>query len=116
MTDSGQIAINGSAIGSHSDMSSDSYNDGNWHYVVAVGSSDRISLYVDGQLVAVTDASPPDKALGSWVIGNGYPQKGSADKPSSDYFAGTVSDAAFYDTGLGLSQIQAQFQASSVDG
>jgi galactose oxidase len=112
MNDTGQISINGSGTGGLSNTSPDAYNDGNWHYAVAVANSKKIYVYVDGQLVAESKASPPQKGMGRWVVGYGTPLN-SANAPSSDFFAATVSDAAFSDIQLSASQIQSQYEASS---
>jgi hypothetical protein len=115
MNDDGQLAIRGSRAGGLSDLSPDAYNDGNWHYVVAVANSQNIFLYVDGQLVAESKAQLPKDGIGRWVVGYGTPAN-TTNPPSSDYFAGTVSDAAFSDFDLQPSQIQSQYEASSAGG
>jgi hypothetical protein len=108
MNDNGQIAVKGTGAGGLSNTTTGSYNDGNWHYVVAVGSTSGVDVYVDGQLVAETTASSTKSALGRWVVG--YADPSSAKKaPSSDYFAGTVSDVAFSDMALQTTQIQTQY-------
>jgi hypothetical protein len=115
MNDDGQLSIKGSKAGGLTNVSPDAYNDGNWHYVVAVGNSQDISLYVDGQLVAESKAQIPKDGLGRWVAGDGTPSN-TKNSPSSDYFAGTVSDVAFSDFDLQLSQIQSQYEASMAGG
>ena len=72
-----------------------SYNDGNWHYVVATqGPTSQSQSYV-----------------GYWRVGadnvDGWP-----DQPTSNYFGGTISDVAFYNTELSVAQVQAHYQAS----
>lgn len=111
MNDSGQIGIRGSATGGMPKVSSEAYNDGNWHYVVAVGNSSDTALYVDGQLVAESQSPKTQNILGRWVVGYGTPAN-TDNQPSSDYFAGTISDVAFSDFDLQLSEIQAQYAAS----
>ncbi len=108
MDDSGQIAIKGTGTGGLSNTSSDAYNDGNWHYAVAVGKGKVTHLYVDGELVAETTGSSPNGDLGEWTVGYAGVSK-AKNGPTSEYFAGSVSDAAFYDIALNFSQIQAQF-------
>jgi hypothetical protein len=112
MTDSGQVAIGKSGTGGLSNVSADSYNDGNWHYLVAVQYGGRTSLYVDGQLVAEAKAPNPVAKAGHWVVGYGTPSN-KMTGPSDDYFAGTISDVAFYDFNLKASAIQNEFSASS---
>ncbi len=115
MNDNGQIAIKGQGAGGLSGVSANAYNDGNWHYVVAVGNSSGVDLYVDGQLVAETGTSSTKNKLGHWVVG--YASSTSTkNAPSSDYFAGTISDVAFYDVDLQAAQVQTEFSATSVGG
>jgi hypothetical protein len=111
MTDSGQIGVGDEGTKGLSNVSTQSYNDGNWHYVVAVASSKTISLYVDGQLVAEGRSTSKDSFTGSWLVGNGT-SSNSENAPSSNYFAGTISDVAFSDTALGSSLIMSQYEAS----
>ena len=93
-------------------QSSSSYNDGAWHHLVATQGSDGMHLYVDGQQVA-TDATTTgaQSYLGYWRLGAdslaGWPSK-----PTSNYFAGTLSDAAFYNSELTAGQILTHFQAA----
>ena len=65
MNDSGQIVIKGKGIDGLPNVTTQAYNDGNWHYVVAVVKSKAISLYIDGQLVAETKAPITANELGS---------------------------------------------------
>jgi hypothetical protein len=114
MNDSGQIGIKGSSAGGLSNVSSQSYNDGNWHYVVVVGDSANTELYVDGQLVAESNSPKTLGVLGRWSVG--YGTATNTGNLSSNYFAGTVSDVAFSDFDLQASQIQAQYSASAASG
>jgi hypothetical protein len=88
-----------------------SYNDGNWHYVVATQGPDGMNLYVDGQLVGSNPTSQSQSYVGYWRVGadnvDGWP-----DQPTSNYFEATISDVAFYNTELSGAQVQAHYQAS----
>lgn len=111
MSDNGQINF-GINNGQSVVVSPESYNDGNWHYAVATQGPDGMNLYVDGQLVANDGtAGQPQNYLGYWRVGAenlaGWP-----DAPSSNYFAGTISDVAFYNDELSGTQVQTHFQAS----
>jgi hypothetical protein len=115
MNDNGQIVVKGSGAGGLSNTTTDAYNDGNWHYVVAVGKPSGVDVYVDGQLVAETSPASTPGTLGRWVVG--YAKPSSTKKaPTSDYFAGTVSDVAFSDMTLQASQIQAQYEVATQGG
>jgi galactose oxidase len=115
MTDSGQIAVGESGMGGLSNISGSSYNDGDWHYVVVVADRRHTDLYVDGQLVAQSTSTTCDSGLGSWLVGYGAPAN-TANEPTDDYFAGTISDVAFYDFDLRSPQIQSLYEASPASG
>ena len=82
-----------------------SYNDGNWHFVVATQGSDGMHLYLDGQPVASNATSGAASYNGFWqdgiAVNGGWP-----DRTTSRY-AGSLSDVAFYDgTELTAAQVQ----------
>ena len=82
--------------------------------MVATHGCDGINLYVDGQLVA-KDGSPglPQGYLGTGTSGAEY-LAGWPNSPTSNYFAGTISDAAIFDSPLSPSQqILSLYQAST---
>jgi galactose oxidase len=88
-----------------------SYNDGLWHHVVATQGSDGMHLYIDGQQVAANaTATGAQNYLGYWRIGADN-LGGWTSSPTSNYFAGTVSDAAFYNGELTASQVLTHFRA-----
>ena len=114
MSNKGQLYFgiyDGSRLVIHS---SGSYNDGKWHQVVATQGADGLNLYVDGQLVTSDNTtSLPQNYLGYWRVG--YENlSGWSGSPTDYYFAGTISDVAFYNSELSGSQVQAQYQASGV--
>lgn len=90
--------------------SSNTYNDGKWHYIVAtLSSTTGMTLYVDGKKVATDSGTKSAQAYtGYWRIGgdrlNGWP-----DQPSSEDFAGSIGDVAIYPVSLGLSTVQSHF-------
>jgi hypothetical protein len=89
-----------------------SYNDGKWHQVTATEGPDGMHLYVDGQQVAgnatVTGAQ---NYLGYWRVG-AENLSGWSNSPTSNYFAGSVSDVAFYNTELSSTQVLTHFGAA----
>jgi hypothetical protein len=112
MSDSGQLNFGIYDNAPISIQSPKAYNDGFWHQVVATQGPDGINLYVDGQLVTSSNTSaPPQNYLGYWRVGfeNASGWNGS---PTNNYFAGTISDVAFYNSELSSSQVQTQFGAS----
>ncbi len=94
--------------------SSTSYNDGGWHCVVAISSTNSgASLYVDGQLLANNPAYKFGFVYnGYWRIGeNTLTSWPSA--PNSYYFAGALDELMLFDRPLTSSEIQALYQAGT---
>ena len=84
-----------------------SYNDGNWHHMVATQGADGMKLYVDGVLAAdnpQTQAQPYD---GYWRVGGDNTWGGN----SSNYFAGSIDEVAVYSSVLTGSTVQSHFRA-----
>jgi Concanavalin A-like lectin/glucanases superfamily len=83
-----------------------SYNDGQWHHVVATLGRGGMVLYVDGTQVAASTASLP--ALGGfrgyWRVG-GDSLSGWPSRPTSDYFKGTIDEVAVYPGVLSAGQV-----------
>jgi PKD repeat protein len=84
----------------------DAYNNGQWHHVVASQGADGMKLYVDGQLVGTNPQTAAQNYTGYWKVG-GDPTWGS----SSAYFAGTIDEAAVYPTVLGADTVLEHFLA-----
>ena len=89
--------------------SSGSYNDGNWHYMVATQGPDGMKLYVDGQLAATNPQTQAQGYNGFWRIGG---DNLSGWGVNNGYFAGTIDEAAVYPTVLTPAQVQAHYFAS----
>jgi Domain of unknown function (DUF1929)/Concanavalin A-like lectin/glucanases superfamily len=87
------------------------YNDGNWHFVVATQGSDGMHLYVDGQLVASGSTTTAQSYLGYWQLG-GTVYTGWPNRPSGA-FSGSMSDAALFTSELTPAQIQAEYLSSA---
>ncbi len=89
--------------------SSKSYNDGQWHHVVATLSSAGMVLYVDGQKVGSrTDTTFGQAYVGYWRVG-GDNLGGWTSAPSSAYFNGTIDDVAIYPTALSASTVRTHY-------
>lgn len=73
-----------------------SYNDGQWHHVVATLGPDGMVLYVDGQPKAArTDTTSGQQFSGFWRIGGD--NLGSwTNAPSSAYLNGVIDEVAVY--------------------
>ena len=96
--------------------SANSYNNNQWHHVVAQLSSAGMQLYVDGQLVgsdaSVTSAQGYD---GYWRIG-GDNLGGWTNQPTNSYFAGDIDDVAVYDAPLSQNQVSWHWSLSGWGG
>lgn len=90
------------------------YNDGNWHFVVATPGSDGMHLYVGGKLVASGSTTTAQAYLGHWQLG-GTVNTGWPNRPSSA-FSGSMSDAALFTTELTPAQSQAEYLSSPAHG
>ena len=111
MTNSGQL-IFGVYTGSPQTItSSKSYNDGQWHYVVATQGSAGMVLYVDGLRVGKNVTTNAQTYFGAWHVG-GDNLSGWPSKPSSNFFAGDIDETAIYPTVLTLAQVQNHYTLS----
>lgn len=93
-------------------QSSGSYNDGQWHQVVASMGSNGMALYVDGVRVGQrSDVAAGQPFSGYWRVGgdnlNGWPNQ-----PGSNFINGSIDEVAVYPTTLSLGTIQKEYQAS----
>ncbi len=91
---------------------SGTYNDNQWHHVVATLSPAGMQLFVDGTLAtSKADTTAAWAIDGYWRIGgdnlNGWPSR-----PSSRYLAGQLDDVAIYPVALPLPRVQAHYTAS----
>ena len=71
-----------------------SYNDGQWHHMVATQSSDGMRLYVDGTLRATNGQTQAQGYTGYWRIG------GDTTWGPQPWFNGTLDEVAVYSTAL----------------
>ena len=86
--------------------SSDTYNDGQWHHVVASLSEDGMVLYVDGIRAGRRAVPTAGQAYtGRWHVG-GDNLNGWDARPTSNFFSGDIDDVAIYSTPLTQTQIR----------
>lgn len=111
MTNSGQLVFGAYAGSAVTVMSPKKYNDGGWHFVSATQGADGMKLYVDGAQVGSNPATGAQQYTGYWRLA-GDNLTGWPSKPSSNYFAGTLDEAALFLTNLSAAQIQAHYHAS----
>ncbi|MFI8413673.1 PKD domain-containing protein [Paeniglutamicibacter gangotriensis] len=79
----------------------DPYNDGDWHHMVATQSSEGMKLFVDGELAADNPETQAENYAGYWRLGGDQVWAGA----SSPYFAGSLDEAAVYSTALSAAEI-----------
>jgi hypothetical protein len=102
------------------------YNDGQWHYVVATYDGTNLALYVDGELTGTATSSSAQSYTGYWRVGgdnlNGWnldpwgSNSQGTTEPAGYYFNGTIADVAVYPTSLSAAQVQAHFAAALFQG
>ncbi|MDJ0337979.1 PKD domain-containing protein [Cryobacterium sp. PH31-O1] len=82
-----------------------SYNNGQWHHIVASVGEAGMSLYVDGALAAQrADTKSAAPIQGYWRIG-GDNLSGWTSRPASDYIAADIDEVAVYNTALSASAV-----------
>ncbi len=72
--------------------STNSYNDNQWHYLLAQQSSAGMQLYVDSELVATNPQTGSQNYTGYWRLGGDTTWGGN----SSNYFRGNLDEVAIY--------------------
>ncbi|WP_199737943.1 LamG-like jellyroll fold domain-containing protein [Cellulomonas sp. PhB150] len=111
MTNAGKL-IFGTWVGSAATVTSPkSYNDGQWHQVVATQGSGGMSLYVDGVRVGRNGISAAQPYVGSWRVG-GDNLSGWPSQPSSSFFGGQIDETAVYPTALSGLQVEQHYVLS----
>jgi concanavalin A-like lectin/glucanase superfamily protein len=101
------------------------YNDGQWHYVVATLSPTAgTALYVDGSLAGTNaSATSAQQDTGFWRAGGDNLDGWSLDPtlnsqqltaPNSYYFAGTIDEVAVYPQALTAAQVAAHYAANAL--
>jgi hypothetical protein len=87
-------------ISSQAISSTATYNDNQWHYVVATQDANGLALYVDGaQVASAPQFTQAFGYTGYWRVGgdnlNGWPSQ-----PSSNGLTGSVAEVAVYPVAL----------------
>jgi large repetitive protein len=90
------------------------YNDGSWHHAVAGVGPNGQFLHVDGQQVATGTATASETGNGYWRLGGGN-LSSWPDRPTSDYFAGTIDEAAVYSSALSLATSRRHYALGVAD-
>src|SRR5690606_4716199 len=112
MDNSGRIWFGVHPGGVRTVNSSATFNDGQWHHVVATLGSGGMVLYVDGKVVGTrTDVTSGQAYNGYWRVG-GDNLNGWTSRPQSDYLSGSIAQAAVYPTALSRTEIVSHYVAS----
>jgi hypothetical protein len=94
--------------------SAKSYNDDQWHHVVATQGPAGMRLYVDGIEVARGAATSAQAYYGSWHVGgdklDGWPDNGN-NSDASRFYDGLMDETAVYSQALSQAQVIGHFQA-----
>jgi hypothetical protein len=108
MTNTGTLVFGAWAAKATTISSTARYNNNAWHHVVGTLGSGGMALYVDGARVASSTNTIAQNYSGWWRVGgdnlNLWPSR-----PTSDYFKGTVDEAAVYSTVLSAAQVTQHF-------
>lgn len=81
------------------------YNDNQWHHVVATQGAGGMTLYVDGAQKGTLGVTTNENFAGYWHAG-GDSLGGWPDRPVSEYWAGLLDETAVYPTVLSAAQVQ----------
>ena len=106
MQDNGQLVFGVWTGQTNTITTTNSYNDGQWHHMVATQSGSGLKLFVDGELTGTNPQTQAQDYAGFWKVG-GDNTWGS----SSAYFNGSIDEAAVYSYELPVNRIQAHFVA-----
>lgn len=116
MTDGGQVVFGVYPNAVRTVVSPKSYNDGQWHLAVATLSTAGMVLYLDGAQVAADTATTTAEGnllnLGYWRVGWDN-LAGWTSRPATDYWTGSLADAAVFTTALTATQVQQIYRTAS---
>ncbi len=84
-----------------------SYNNGQWHHVVATQSGNGMKLYLDGDLIGTNPNPGAQSYTGHWKVAGD-----NTWNSSSPYFDGTIDEAAVYLKELSSSRVSAHYAAA----
>jgi hypothetical protein len=108
MTNGGQLVFGTYNGATRTITSPGTYNDGQWHQVVATQGAQGMALYVDGSQVAVNSVGTAENSTVYFRVGadslNSWPSQ-----PSSQGLAGSYDEAAFYSSVLSPAQIATHY-------
>ncbi|GHB19559.1 DNRLRE domain-containing protein [Streptomyces clavifer] len=110
LTSNGRLAFGvqtGSSSARPTVTTTDTYNDGDWHHVVATQGPSGMVLYVDGAAAGTNPATGNRSYNGYWRVGGDAMSNAWPNLPASTYFAGQVDETAVYPSALTAAQVAA---------
>ncbi|MBW9111645.1 DNRLRE domain-containing protein [Microbacterium ureisolvens] len=114
MTNTGRVLF-GAYTGSTVTLTSPgALNDGSWHHIVGTQGAGGMALYVDGVRVAQNTNAVAQAYWGVWHVG-GDNLSGWPNRPTSNFFAGTIDETAVYATALTAGAVADHYQAAGRD-
>lgn len=102
MRDDGTLLF---GTGSSTVTTTERFNDGEWHQVVATQSTAGLRLYVDGELARSSAANPSQTFTGYWRLG----RDNTGGASSSAFFAGDLDEFAVYPTVVSASDVRERY-------
>ena len=115
MVDDGRLIFGTYNGGFDTIVTTGTFNDDQWHYLVATQGSNGMALYVDNTLIGTNATTTSQAYDGYWRVGgdnlNAWPEQ-----PSSAYFAGTIDEVAVYDAALSANQVNGHYIAAGRNG
>lgn len=105
MEDSGKLIFGTYTGQTNTIQTAATYNDNEWHHVVASQSAAGMKLYVDGAIVGTNPQTGAQAYTGFWRIG-GDRTWGS----SSAFFAGSIDEVAVYPQELSGERVKAHYE------
>ena len=112
MDNSGHILFGVYDNGTQTISANGTYNDGQWHQIVATLSPTGMVLYVDGSRASVNPGVTVGQPFtGYWRVGGD--NVGSwPSQPSSNFFNGVIDEVAVYPTALNATQVRQHYTDS----
>lgn len=105
MRDDGTLLFGTYTGGENIAVTEASYNDGQWHHVVATLSNEGMKLYVDGGLQATNPQTGAEPYSGYWRVGGDRVWGGA----SSAWFDGEIDEVAIYPRALSLAEVNEHY-------
>ncbi|MEW2632856.1 LamG-like jellyroll fold domain-containing protein [Streptomyces sp. NPDC048389] len=115
MTNAGRLIFGVYAGSTRTITTPSTYNDGQWHHVVATQGPGGMKLYVDGAPVGSNSTTTHQSYAGYWHVG-GDNLAGWPFRPWSDYFAGQLDETAVYPSVLSADRVAAHHARASQEG